>query len=80
MGDNLDACKLLSGLCLRIRICLSRKELTPALAHQKRHIKRFTSHLNQLKSVMEKRVSNLKVYDWMINHFTANAVEGDITC
>ncbi|XP_063312646.1 zinc finger BED domain-containing protein 5-like [Pelobates fuscus] len=46
-------------------------------------IERFSSHLKELKLDMEKRfqdILNLKVHDWMINPFTANVAEVDITC
>ena len=45
-------------------------------------IERFGNHLSELKLDMEKRfcdIFNLKVYDWMINPFTANAANVDVT-
>ena len=45
-------------------------------------IERFGNHLSELKLDMEKRfcdILNLKVYDWMINPFTANASNVDVT-
>lgn len=55
----------------------SKDDVTPE------EIERFSSHLNELKLDMEKQFSdilNLKVYDWMVNPFTVNAAEADITC
>lgn len=46
-------------------------------------IERYCSHLNELKFDMERRfndILNLKVFGWMINPFTADVVETDITC
>ena len=45
-------------------------------------IERFGNHLSELKLDMEKRfcdILNLKVYDWIINPFTANAANVDVT-
>jgi len=68
-------------------IIISCKENFPELLTVKNDvtpedIERFGNHLRELKLDMGKGfcdILNLKVYDWMINPFTANAANVDVT-